>query len=62
MHEEHDGSSGFTVEEMITVVSDDTINLADGDETTWIPDNGATIHATSLEDSSQTIRRAILMS
>jgi hypothetical protein len=42
MHEEHDGSSGFTVEEMITIVSDDTINHADGDETTWIPDNGAT--------------------
>ena len=47
MHEEHDGSFGSTTEEKITVVSDETINLADGDEMTWIPDSGATIHATS---------------
>ena len=47
MHEEHDGRFGSTIEERITVVSDDTINLADGDVMTWIPDSGATIHATS---------------
>jgi hypothetical protein len=34
MHEEHDGRFGPTVEERITVVFDDTINLADGDDMT----------------------------
>jgi hypothetical protein len=34
MHKEHDGRFGPTVEERITVVSDDTINLADGDDMT----------------------------
>jgi hypothetical protein len=28
MHEEHDGRIGHIIEERITVVSDDTINLA----------------------------------
>jgi hypothetical protein len=47
MHEEHDGRIGHTVEERITIVSDDTINLAEGYDMTWISDSGATIHATS---------------
>jgi hypothetical protein len=47
MHEEHDDRFGPTVEERITVVSDDTINLVYGDDMTWILDSGATIHATS---------------
>ena len=34
MHAKHDGSSVSTIEERITIVSDDTINLADGDEMT----------------------------
>jgi hypothetical protein len=34
MHKEHDGRFGSTVEKRITVVSDDTINLADGDDMT----------------------------
>jgi hypothetical protein len=42
MHEVIDGSFGPTTEERITRVSDDTINLADGDDMTWIPDIGAT--------------------
>jgi hypothetical protein len=50
MHEEHDDRIGPTVEERITVVSDDTINLADGDDMTWILDSGATIHATSWRE------------
>jgi hypothetical protein len=50
MHEEHDGRFGPIVEQRITVVSDDTINLADGDDMTWIPNSGATIHATSRRD------------
>jgi hypothetical protein len=44
---EHDGRFGPTIKERITVVFDDTINLADGDDMTWILDSGATIHATS---------------
>jgi hypothetical protein len=47
MYEEHDGRFGPTVEERITIVSNDTINLLDSDDMTWIPDSGATIHATS---------------
>jgi hypothetical protein len=47
MHEEHNGGFGPTIDEKITVVSDDTINLADGDDMTWISDRGATKHATS---------------
>jgi hypothetical protein len=39
-YQEHDDRFGPTVEEKITVVFDDTINLADGDDTTWIPDSG----------------------
>jgi hypothetical protein len=31
-------------------LSDNTINLADGDYMTWIPDSGATIHATSRRE------------
>jgi hypothetical protein len=50
MYEEDDGRFGPTVEERITVVSNDTINLADGDDMTWIPDSGATIHATSCRE------------
>jgi hypothetical protein len=50
MHEEHDDRFGPTVEERITVVFDDTINLADGDDMTWILDSGATIHATSRRE------------
>jgi hypothetical protein len=50
MHEEHDGRFGPTVEERITVVSDDTIILADGDDMTWISDSGSTIHATSRRE------------
>jgi hypothetical protein len=34
MHEEHDGRFGPTVEERITTVSDDTINLAYDDDMT----------------------------
>jgi hypothetical protein len=47
MHEEHDGRTGPTVEERITVVSNYTIKLADDDEMSWILDSDATIHATS---------------
>ena len=47
MHEEHDCSGGSIVEERITLVCDDTISLADGDDMTWILGSGATIHATS---------------
>jgi hypothetical protein len=50
IHKEHDGRFCPTVEERITVISDDIINLADGDDMTWIPDNGATIHATSRRE------------
>jgi hypothetical protein len=50
MYKEHDGRFGPTVEERITVVSDNTINLADGDDMTWIPDSGDTIHATSRRE------------
>jgi hypothetical protein len=50
MHEEHVGRIGPTVEEMTTVVPDDTINLVDGDDMTWIPDSSATIHATSRRE------------
>ena len=50
MHEEHDGRFCSTIEGRITIVSDDTINLADGDVMTWIPDSGATIHATSRRE------------
>jgi hypothetical protein len=45
-YEEHNGS-GSTVDERITVGSNDTINVGNGDEMTLITDNGATIHATS---------------
>jgi hypothetical protein len=50
MHEEHDGGSSPTVDEKITIVSNDTINLANGDDMTWIPNSGATIHATSRRE------------
>jgi hypothetical protein len=50
MYEEHDGRFGPTIEERITVVFYDTINLADGDDMTWISDSGATIHATSCRE------------
>ena len=50
MHEENEGRFGSTVEERITVVSDETINHVDGDELIWIPDSGATIHATSRRE------------
>jgi hypothetical protein len=50
LHEEHDGSRFSTIEERIIVVYVDMIGLADGDEMTWILDNGATIHATSHKD------------
>jgi hypothetical protein len=50
MHEEHGGNSGSTIEERITVVSDDTINLTDGDEMSWITESGATIYATSRRE------------
>jgi hypothetical protein len=45
--EGNNGCSSSTVER-ITVVFDDTaINHMNGDEIIWIPDSGATIHATS---------------
>jgi hypothetical protein len=34
MYKEHDDIFGPTIEERITVVSDNTINLADGDDMT----------------------------
>ena len=47
MHEENEDIFGFTIEERINVVSEETINLVDDDEMIWIPDSSATIHATS---------------
>jgi len=45
--EGNNGCSSSTVER-ISVISDDAaINHANGDEMIWIPDSGATIHATS---------------
>jgi hypothetical protein len=39
MHEEHDGRTGPTIEERITIVSNYTIKLADDDEMSWILDH-----------------------
>jgi hypothetical protein len=52
VHEEHDGRFGSTIEERINIVFDDTISFLNGDEMTWIPNNCATIHATSHRELS----------
>jgi hypothetical protein len=41
---------GSTVDDIINVVSNNTIILVDGDVMTWILDNCATIHATLHRD------------
>ena len=47
-NEGNEGCSCSTIEQKITVASDDAaINYVNGDEMIWIPDSGATIHATS---------------
>ena len=47
-NEGNEGCSCSTIEQKITVASDDAaINYVNGDEMIWIPDSGAIIHATS---------------
>jgi len=47
-NEGNEGCSCSTIEQKITVASDDAaINHVNGDEMIWIPDSGATRHATS---------------
>ena len=52
-HDNNSDSEGIiasTVEELVVVCDDDYVNLVGDDNTTWVSDSGATIHATSRRD------------